>query len=505
MVAPPAMYGRNPGTYSQRSSLPCTRRFLSRSYAPNVREHLLAWDFLENTTDGRSCGQPRVGQALSADRLDHRIQPLKRVPFDVAFIQSEGELVQIAAKVLATHAVIHAVVATFQDCPDTFNSVRVGQTSRILASRMINRIVTEEKPVKVGEHQVLIGIELRSEFDVVMDALRSLLHAALWHGCGEGSARTALPHSQNGSLAHRATSGFEFLVLVFIAFLAADEALIQFHDTLELGEFRPTARLSQPMQHEPSRFLSDANLFRQLQTGDALTSGYKQVHRIEPLMQGNMAALEDRACTDREIKLAWVTAIEPTLSCGDVPFGLAGRAGNAVLPDARFQKEPCRLRRWRFGESTLASLSVPRIRPALAPAADIAEWVKYFHGLPASGTDAIIMCDFVIYLRPCMNQQVNFLAADRAHLRGRQLFMGGVAAAINPAIETLGVKPCHRVHIGLHGLNVPYSRTFVKGIKYIIPFVIVPSFPLSWRFGYSDILRRRYCQNSREKLLDDIQ
>jgi hypothetical protein len=33
-----------------------------------------------------SCRQPRVGQALAADRFDHRIQPLKGVPFDVAFV-----------------------------------------------------------------------------------------------------------------------------------------------------------------------------------------------------------------------------------------------------------------------------------------------------------------------------------------------------------------------------------------------------------------------------------
>ena len=31
-----------------------------------------------------SCRQPRIGQALSADRFDHRIQPLKAVTFDIA-------------------------------------------------------------------------------------------------------------------------------------------------------------------------------------------------------------------------------------------------------------------------------------------------------------------------------------------------------------------------------------------------------------------------------------
>jgi len=70
-----------------------------------------------------SCRQPRISQPLTADRFDHRIQSLKAVPFDVAFVQTEGELVHIAAKVLAAHAVVDAVVAAFQDGPDALNAV----------------------------------------------------------------------------------------------------------------------------------------------------------------------------------------------------------------------------------------------------------------------------------------------------------------------------------------------------------------------------------------------
>ena len=61
-------------------------------------------------------------------------------------------------------------------------------------------------------------------------------------------------------------------------------------------------------------------------------------------MQRNMRPFEDRACTDREINLAGVAAVEATLARGDVLFCFAGRAGNAVRPDAGFQKEPSRFR-----------------------------------------------------------------------------------------------------------------------------------------------------------------
>ena len=111
-----------------------------------------------------------------------------------------------------------------------------------------------------------------------------------------------------------------------------------------LVSFGPPQGLSQPMQHEPCRLLRDAYLFRQLQRGDALACGYEQVHGIEPLVQGDVAALEDRACTDCEINLAGVAAVEATLARGDVLFRFAGRAGNAVRPDAGLQKEPSRFR-----------------------------------------------------------------------------------------------------------------------------------------------------------------
>jgi len=68
-----------------------------------------------------SCRQPRICQALAADRFNHRVQPLKTMPFDIAFVQPEGELIDVPGKVLHAHAVVDAVVAAFQDGPDAFN------------------------------------------------------------------------------------------------------------------------------------------------------------------------------------------------------------------------------------------------------------------------------------------------------------------------------------------------------------------------------------------------
>src|SRR6185437_558572 len=59
-------------------------------------------------------------------------------------------------------------------------------------------------------------------------------------------------------------------------------------------------RFAQTVQDEPRRFLCDANLFRELQATDALPRRHEQIHRIEPLVQRNFAALENGSGADGE-------------------------------------------------------------------------------------------------------------------------------------------------------------------------------------------------------------
>jgi hypothetical protein len=47
-----------------------------------------------------SLNQPRIGQALAIHRFDERIEAVERVDFDRAFVESEGELINVSAHVL---------------------------------------------------------------------------------------------------------------------------------------------------------------------------------------------------------------------------------------------------------------------------------------------------------------------------------------------------------------------------------------------------------------------
>jgi hypothetical protein len=110
-----------------------------------------------------------------------------------------------------------------------------------------------------------------------------------------------------------ATSSPEFLGFVFIGLFAAEKGFIGFDDSLQFGEFA-TASLTQAVKHKPRRFLLDADLFGELHGTDSLSRCDKQVHGIQPLVERDVAALEDRASTDRKIKLALVTAVKASLA-----------------------------------------------------------------------------------------------------------------------------------------------------------------------------------------------
>ena len=134
---------------------------------------------------------------------------------------------------------------------------------------------------------------------------------------------------------------------MLVALFSADETLVHFDDAAQLVKIiTRAARLSQPLEHEPCRLLGNANLFTELQARDALAGGYEQVHRVEPFVQGDVAALEDRPCTDREIEGTGIAAVEANLGLfPDALPALTLRAERAIGPEAGFQIEPRRLRR----------------------------------------------------------------------------------------------------------------------------------------------------------------
>jgi hypothetical protein len=106
---------------------------------------------------------------------------------------------------------------------------------------------------------------------------------------------------------------------------------------LQFGQFA-AASLAEAVQHEPRSLLRDTDLFGYLHGGDTFAGRHHQVHRVNPLVQGYVRPLENRASTDGEIQLAFVATVEAlALAISDAILTAARRAGGAFRPETALQ------------------------------------------------------------------------------------------------------------------------------------------------------------------------
>ena len=289
-----------------------------------------------------SCCQFLVGEMLSNYRNYERVQPLQGVTAHIADIQAKRELVHIAMQVLLGNLMVNAVHSALEHGPDGFNAVRADSVLAVLSGSVVDAIVTEEQDVKADISSRFVTENRRADFNVGMDGgldrcRIGCVHRHLY------STSAALPDAQHSSLADAPTASPQFLVFMLVGFFPADVALIRFDNAPQFVEIIPrAARLSEPLQHKPCRLLSNADLLCQLQARDALPGRDKQVHRIEPLMQGNVAAFKDRPRADREIQGTGIAAVETNLrlfahALTALAFGAEGTMG----PEPRFQINAC--------------------------------------------------------------------------------------------------------------------------------------------------------------------
>src|ERR1035437_9455352 len=94
-------------------------------------------------------------------------------------------------------------------------------------------------------------------------------------------------------------------------------------------------RMADSMVHEPSRFLGDSQVARNLATAHAVLAIGNQPSSEHPLVHSERAILEDAAELDGELLVATFT--EPDFPGGDerVLFRVAARTGDASGPAQR--------------------------------------------------------------------------------------------------------------------------------------------------------------------------
>ena len=277
-----------------------------------------------------SLDEPRIGQTLAVNRLNEAIEPVQRVPFHVAIVQAKSEFVNVAMQMFRAGVMVDAVHPALHNRPNTLNRVRVHIASAVLPGAVVHGVVTEKETTYSSVAGRFIGHKLSADFDVIQYRTLQALFIGVRDGISDGPT-AALPESDNGSLAHRTATGAEFLGLMFIGLFATEKGFVSFDDTLQLFKFS-TARLTEPMKHEPCRFLLNADLFGDLHRTDSLTGGDEQIHGIEPLVERDVRPLEDGSRADGEIKLALIAAVKASLAGRDAILTGASWARNTFRP-----------------------------------------------------------------------------------------------------------------------------------------------------------------------------
>jgi len=317
------------------ASSPVLTSVLADKRGPHRQSHLVPLAVVVYSLDQRLVCQP-----LSSNAVNEAIKPRQGMVLDVAFVQAERKFIDVATKMLFARVVVYAVNAALHDGKHAFNAVRGHAVPDVFASAMVDGIMIEES-VDACIRPRFVSVNGRADSDILQDRLldRGRIRPGNRH---RDCSAAALAHSKDRRFADRAVPSLELLVFMLIGFLAADECFVDFNDTGELLEVLSAASLSQPMQDKPSRLLGDADFLGELHRGNALAGRHEQVHRINPLVQRNVASLEDRASAHREIFLALVAAVEAALALCDPLTKTADWATRAVRPQPSFKVGPGR-------------------------------------------------------------------------------------------------------------------------------------------------------------------
>lgn len=285
--------------------------------------------------------QPRIGQTLAIHRFDKAIKAVERVDFDVPFVQAEGEFVHIAVEMLRAGVVVDAVHPALHYRPHALDTVRPGIAPNVLARAVVDRFMAKEdrRDTRVGCR--LIRHQCGTNFDAIENGGLNRLFVCIGYGHGDG-ATAALTKAEYSRLSDRTATSAELLRPVLVLFLASEERFVDFDHALQLLQFA-AASLAETVKHEPCGFLGDTNFFGYLHGRYAFAGRHKQVHRVNPLVQRDVRPLENRACTDGEIQLALVAAVEAlALAGGDVILTAARWADGAFRPQTAFEVHPRR-------------------------------------------------------------------------------------------------------------------------------------------------------------------
>src|SRR5260370_15992915 len=117
----------------------------------------------------RSLHQRFVGQPLAGNAVNKAVEPLQRMPLDMALVEPERELVNVAAKMLRTGVVIDANQAALQNRENALDAVGRYVVADELGSTVVDGFVIEEQAGEAAIAVELLSIQPQARLDVLMN------------------------------------------------------------------------------------------------------------------------------------------------------------------------------------------------------------------------------------------------------------------------------------------------------------------------------------------------
>jgi hypothetical protein len=284
----------------------------------------------------RHPGQLGIGQALAHDTI---ADPREAPGIIIApVVNAERFLIQIAEQVERLDADVGPTERPLEEAPEILDSVCMDDPIHILFGVVNDAVHVVGRQIGVGLE--CIDINGRARLNMLADFGSQGFASSIGDHLSTDSAMSigTVPaqKSHHGGLP-RATGAGDlplFDGLVHEPSLAAKEGFVHFGLAVDHpGGFFLHGR-SNPVEHEPRGFLSDADSSVDFVGADAIPIVGNHPDRGQPLIETDGAVLKDRPDFDRELLAGMLVLAFPNPPRGDEAdfVAAAGGAGNPIGP-----------------------------------------------------------------------------------------------------------------------------------------------------------------------------
>src|SRR6185437_2695241 len=264
------------------------------------------------------------------------IEPLQSMPLNATLIQAPCKLINVSSEMLFAGFVINAVQSPAHDGENAFDAVSSDAVARVFVLAVIDGFVFVIRRQSFVDG-IFVGVQSCASLDILTDCSfnRDSTRALKQRQCTCATAPFTHPNDRSFVGCTGAIKSEPFMHMFALLF-ATNVNLVYFDGAFEHRGIA-SAGLAETLQNKPSGLLGYPDLFCQLHRRYPLAGSHKQVHGIEPFVQGNVRSLENCTRPNREFEHASITGIESVLPFCDALCRFALGAHCAVRPKSLFK------------------------------------------------------------------------------------------------------------------------------------------------------------------------